>query len=96
MENNDSYNSRPLTEEELENALHECKGTSPGLDDIHYEFLKRMDTKERWNFQKIWSEGEFPKKWRRATVIPILKPRKNPTNTETTDLSISQAAYARS
>jgi hypothetical protein len=47
MENNDSYNSRPLTEEELENALHECKGTSPGLDDIHYEFLKRMDTKER-------------------------------------------------
>jgi hypothetical protein len=46
MENNDSYN-RPLTEEELENALHECNGTSPGLDDIHYEFLKRMDTKER-------------------------------------------------
>jgi hypothetical protein len=55
-------------------------------DDIHYEFLKRMDTRERSKllemFQKIWSEGEFSKDWRRATVILILKPRKNPTDTE--------------
>jgi hypothetical protein len=33
-------------------------------------------------YQKIWSEGEFAKEWRRATVVPILKPGKNPTNTE--------------
>jgi phosphopantetheinyl transferase (holo-ACP synthase) len=40
MEENDPYNG-PLTEEELENALHEWKGTSSGPDDIYYEFLKK-------------------------------------------------------
>jgi hypothetical protein len=34
MENND-----PCTGEELDNALHVCKGSSLGPDDIHYEFL---------------------------------------------------------
>jgi hypothetical protein len=33
-------------------------------------------------YQKVRSEGKFSKEWRRATVIPILKPRKNPTDTE--------------
>jgi hypothetical protein len=78
MENNDL--NGPLTEEELGNALDECKGTSSGPDDIHYEFLKIMDTKERLKllemYQKIWSEGEFAIEWRRATVVPILKPGK--------------------
>jgi hypothetical protein len=40
MESNDSYNV-PLTEEKLDNALLECKETSPGPDDIRYEFLKK-------------------------------------------------------
>jgi hypothetical protein len=61
MENNDPYNV-PLTEEELDNTLHECKGSSLGPDDTHYEFLKRMDTRERLKllemYQKIWSERE--------------------------------------
>jgi hypothetical protein len=30
----------------------------------------------------IWSKGNFPKEWRSATVIPILKPGKNPSITE--------------
>jgi hypothetical protein len=37
--------------------------------------------RKEWT-HKIWSEGEFRKEWRRATVIPILKLGKNPTNTE--------------
>jgi hypothetical protein len=33
-------------------------------------------------YEDIWSKGNFPKKWRSVTVIPILKPGKNPTNAE--------------
>jgi hypothetical protein len=63
MENNDPYNG-PLTEEELDNPLHECKGSSLGPDDIHYEFLKRMDTRELLKLlemyqKKIWTERDF-------------------------------------
>jgi hypothetical protein len=36
MENSNPYYG-PLTEEELETALHDCKGSSPGPDDIHCE-----------------------------------------------------------
>jgi hypothetical protein len=83
MKNNHPYNG-PLTEEELENALHECKGSSPGPDKVHHEFLKRWSQKSGRNYsrctKKIWSEGEFPKEWRRAMVISILKPEKTPTN----------------
>jgi hypothetical protein len=63
MENNDPFNG-PLTEEELKNALHKCKRTSPAPDYIQYEFLKRMGTKKRSKLQypKIWSKGVFPKK----------------------------------
>jgi hypothetical protein len=57
MENNDPYNG-PLTEEELGNALHDCKITSPGPDDIHYEFLKRMDTKTYGAKENSQKNGE--------------------------------------
>jgi hypothetical protein len=33
-------------------------------------------------YQKMWSEREFPKEWRRVMVISILKPGKKPTDTE--------------
>jgi hypothetical protein len=33
-------------------------------------------------YEDIWSKGNFPKEWSSATIIPILKPGKNPTNAE--------------
>jgi hypothetical protein len=53
----------PLTEDELDQALKNCTGFSPGPDQIH---------------NMIWSTGEFPSKWTEAIVIPILKPGKDP------------------
>jgi hypothetical protein len=47
LSHNEPFNG-PLTEEELDEALSECKGSSTGPDNIHYEFLKknyRMYTK---------------------------------------------------
>ena len=31
-------------------------------------------------FNKIWLSGDFPSDWRKAIVIPIPKPGKDPTN----------------
>jgi hypothetical protein len=88
MENND-----PLTEEELENALHECKRTSPGPDDIHYKILKRMGTQnmERMRIPKRMEKGnghphpetrEKPNEHRKlqtylAHKLPMQDPREN-------------------
>jgi hypothetical protein len=37
--NEESYNG-PLTEEELDTALASCTRSSPGPDEIHYNFIK--------------------------------------------------------
>jgi hypothetical protein len=58
------------------------QGIIPGSDDIQYEFLKKLDRATRLRllsmYEKIRTEGVFPKEWRGAIVISILKPGKNP------------------
>jgi hypothetical protein len=82
VDNMEPYNC-PITEEELDQALKSCTGSSPGPDlQIHYVFLKQMEVPERLKvleiYNKIWSTGEFPSKWTEVIVIPILKPGKDP------------------
>jgi hypothetical protein len=76
MENNDPYNG-PLTEEELKNALHECKGSSPGPDDIHYELLKRMDTRERSKLLDM-ERRRIPKRMEKGDGNLHLETRRKP------------------
>jgi hypothetical protein len=45
-ENEEPYN-RPLTEEEMDEALSGCAGFSPGPDHIHCEFMKKMARPEK-------------------------------------------------
>jgi hypothetical protein len=63
-------------------ALASCTRSSPGLDEIHYDFIKQMNGPERMKllgvYNKIWKTGDFPTGWTEATVIPILKPGKDP------------------
>jgi hypothetical protein len=44
--NEKPYNS-PLTEEEMDEALAGCAGSSPGADHINYEFIKKMARPEK-------------------------------------------------
>jgi hypothetical protein len=52
-----------LTEEELDKAL-ECAGSSPGSDQIQYDFIKKMARTEKLKllevYEQIWKTGEFP------------------------------------
>ena len=69
---------------ELKDALSKAHDSSPGPDDIHYQFLKHLpDTSLSFflkTFNDIWETGNVPKSWKEATIIPIPKPGKDNTN----------------
>ena len=57
---------------------------SAGPDEIHYQLLKHLPDASLLLllniFNIIWLSGDFPSDWRKAIVIPISKPGKDPTN----------------
>ncbi|GBO12189.1 hypothetical protein AVEN_162623-1 [Araneus ventricosus] len=46
--------------------------------------IKRLSTESKKNllylYNRIWKEHYFPTFWQQATIIPLLKPGKDPTN----------------
>ncbi|GBO29721.1 putative RNA-directed DNA polymerase from transposon X-element, partial [Araneus ventricosus] len=69
---------------ELETALIRAHDTSPGPDGITYNMLRHLNTTSLSHllilFNRIWTEQKYPSQWHEATVIPILKPGKDPSN----------------
>ena len=65
-------------------ALSKAHDTSPGPDDIHYQFLKHLPESSLSillkTFNDIWETGNVPKSLKKATIIPIPKPGKDNTN----------------
>ena len=82
-ENAEVYN-RSFSLEELQDALRRAHDTSAGPDEIHYQLLKHLPDASLLlllnMFNKIWISGDFPSDWRKAIVIPIPKPGKDPNN----------------
>ena len=79
----DAYNI-PFKSEELEDILVGLPhNKAAGVDDIPYEFLSHLDGNFKIGllgiFNKCWLEGEFPREWKHALVMPLLKPGKDPT-----------------
>ena len=79
-DNQEAYN-RLFTMEELMHALSQCKDSSPGPDDIHYQMLKHLPEQQLQLllalYNNIWTTGQYPPSWSEATVIPIPKPGKD-------------------
>ena len=82
-DNAEVYN-KPLSMEELRDALRRAHDTSAGPDEIHYQLLKHLPDASLLLLlnilNKIWLSGDFPSDWRKAIVILIPKPGKDPTN----------------
>lgn len=76
---NDSINI-PISKSEMENALAHMKNTAAGPDDIPVIFLKHLPPTAKDHllaiFNIIWQQRQFPLIWKKALVIPILKPGK--------------------
>jgi len=68
---------------EISAALQKMKpATAPGYDNIHVEFLKNLGPKSRtWLskfFSRMMATHSIPKIWRKAKVIAVEKPGKDP------------------
>lgn len=89
-----NYFNLPFTRFELLYALSDCKGSSPGPDNIHYDFIKKLDETGIDQLlrimNKIWIERVFPKKWKLSLIVPIPKQGKDftlPNNTRPINLT---------
>lgn len=75
-----SLNS-PIKNDELEDALTNCKSKSPGPDGIPYSFIKNLPKNSKnyllGIYNIMWENNIFPDSWKHGFVIPILKPNKN-------------------
>ena len=80
--NKETWYNAPITMGELETALETCTGSTPGLDDLHYDMFKELNLSQKQailNFYNyLYLNDLFPDSWRIAIVIPILKVGKNP------------------
>ena len=81
---NDEVYNEVFTLCEFQLALRRSHDTAVGPDSIHYCFLKHLPVSVQAIvvdlFNRVWIEGSFPAPWRLATVIPIPKPGKDPSN----------------
>ena len=81
MEPNQTEDDREFTPAEIKNAIEELKNKkAPGEDGIMEEIYKRVfKLLPRFTYT-IYSirlqAGYFPKRWKRAKIIPIVKPGK--------------------
>jgi len=71
-----------FTSDELERVLGQLKSTSPGEDLIHYHMLKNLPKEYRKLLLNIYNfsfqQSYVPPEWKKACIIPILKPGKAP------------------
>ena len=76
-----AYNAN-FTIKELKTALSKKKSTAPGGDTVHYDMLKQLNDKAKFQLlhliNKSWNKGELPTQWKESTIIPLLKPNKDP------------------
>ena len=76
----ESYNAQ-FSFEEMENCLVDCKGSSPGPDEISYEIIKNLNYKSKIFllkfYNKLWEINILPEAFTHAIVISIAKDGKD-------------------
>ncbi|KAK7867868.1 hypothetical protein R5R35_008617 [Gryllus longicercus] len=75
-----------FTWRELQDAINAAGDTAAGSDNIPYSILRRLPKKILSTllniYNNIWTQSNYPKVWKEAIVIPILKAGKDPLNPE--------------
>ena len=82
-EDTEEYYNKPISLNEIEEAIKIAKDSAAGPDNIHYQLLKHLPNSAIITllhiFNDIFSKGNFPSSWREANIIPIPKPGKDST-----------------
>ena len=72
--------NKPFTIDELTEAINKTKNSAPGEDGIRAVLFKGLDDHSRLLllhvYNDIWNNGDIPKDWSTAIVLPLLKPGK--------------------
>lgn len=81
--NNEEYNQL-FTLAELRYALASSKPSAPGSDRVHYSMLTHL-AESSFDFllkffNRVWKEGQLPNEWKKAIIVPFLKPGKDRSN----------------
>lgn len=70
--------------DELQLALSDLVDSSPGLDGITYSFITKSPDKSKYYLLNLinifYDQGFIPQPWITQIIIPILKPGKNPSD----------------
>jgi hypothetical protein len=78
--------AKKITMEEFEAALSLCNNTTSGEDGIRFGTLKKLRLEGKiflfHIFNDILLNGDVPGSWQRTKIIPILKPGKNSSNSD--------------
>ncbi|GFO00730.1 RNA-directed DNA polymerase from mobile element jockey [Plakobranchus ocellatus] len=82
-ENNEPYNN-PFLMTELKNSIVKSNESAAGPDGVYYQFLRHLPESCLHTllklFNNIWTTGDIPPSWREASVVPIPKPGKDPSD----------------
>ncbi|GFO00724.1 RNA-directed DNA polymerase from mobile element jockey [Plakobranchus ocellatus] len=82
-ENNEPYNN-PFLMAELKNSIIKSNESAAGPDGVYYQFLRHLPESCLHTFLKlfnnIWTTRDIPPSWREASVVPIPKPGKDPSD----------------
>jgi ribonuclease HI/endonuclease/exonuclease/phosphatase (EEP) superfamily protein YafD len=85
-ENRRFIDTNPFIMEELEAALANTKDSSPGIDRITYSAIKRLPLTAKQMLIRFFNEflggKEIPESWKDIKIIPILKPGKPPSDSD--------------
>ena len=88
---NTEYYNKEFTYEELNYSLSKTRNTTPGIGGIGYQMLKHMLKEAKFYlvriFNHLWRQSYFPRDWKTAIIIPILKPGKIITKVKVTSQS---------
>jgi len=79
--NEEEVYNKTFTMCEIREAIGQCKDTAPGEDGISNQMIKHLPAEALTYilalYNRIWTEEEFPLKWKSAIVIPIAKEGKD-------------------
>lgn len=82
--NIDLYTNETLRYVELCNTLKTMKFSAPDFDFIYIEMIKHLNRRSEASILKLynikWTFNNIPDEWRKAHIIPLLKPEKDPLN----------------
>ncbi|GFN93821.1 Pol-like protein [Plakobranchus ocellatus] len=69
---------------DLKNSIVKSNESAAGPDGVYYQFLKHLPESCLHTllklFNNIWTTGDIPPSWWEASVVPIPKPEKDPSN----------------